>query len=55
MGIDKEYIIENCKDKQTMYGIDICMLQTEPCKRALEMERCPKVNLWKTIHSEVTE
>ena len=52
MGVDKEYIIESCQDKQTLYGIDICMLQTEPCKRAVERDRCPKVNLWQTGRSE---
>lgn len=43
MGVDKEYIIEHCQDKQRLYGIDICMLQTEPCKRAIEQNRCPKM------------
>lgn len=43
MGVDKEYIIEHCQDKQRLYGIDICMLQTEPCKRAVEQNRCPKI------------
>ena len=43
MGVDKEYIIEHCQDKQRAYGIDICMLQTEPCKRAVEQDRCPKM------------
>ena len=43
MGVDKEYIIEHCQDKQRLYGIDICMLQTEPCKRAVEQNRCPKM------------
>lgn len=51
MGVDKEYIIEHCQDKQTLYGIDICMLQTEPCKRAVEQDRCPKANLWQTERS----
>ena len=43
MGVDKEYIIEHCQDKQRLYGIDICMLQNEPCKRAVEQNRCPKI------------
>ena len=43
MEVDKEYIIEHCQDKQRLYGIDICMLQTEPCKRAVEQNRCPKI------------
>ena len=51
MGVDKEYIIDHCKDKQTLYGIDICMLQTEPCKRAVEMGRCP--SLWE--YQKMTE
>ena len=41
--MDKEYIVENCQDKQRLYDIDICMLQTEPCKRAVEQNRCPKM------------
>lgn len=43
MGVDKEYIIESCKDKKKAYGIELCMLQTEPCKRAVERNRCPKM------------
>ena len=43
MGVDKEYIIAHCQDKQRLYDIDICMLQTEPCKRAVEQNRCPKI------------
>ena len=43
MGVDKEYIIEHCQDKQRLYDIDICMLQTEPCKRAVEQNRCSKI------------
>lgn len=43
MGVDKEYIINHCEDKQRLYDIDICMLQTEPCKRAVEKDRCPKI------------
>ena len=44
-----EDIIEMCIDKQAMYGIDICMIQTEPCKRAVEMNRCPKINEWRRM------
>ena len=47
MGVDKEYIIEHCQDKQKFYGIDICILQTEPCKMAVERGRCPKI-WWQT-------
>ncbi len=47
MGVDKEYIINHCEDKQRLYDIDICMLQTEPCKKAVEKDRCPKI-WWQT-------
>lgn len=50
MGVDKEYIVESCQDKQTLYGIIICMLQTEPCMRAIEQNRCPKI-WWQTERS----
>lgn len=43
MGVDKEYIVDHCKDKKVIYGIDICVLQTEPCKVAVERGRCPKM------------
>ena len=44
---DKEYLVSNCSDKYTAHGIDICMIQTEPCKRAVEQRRCPKLDLWR--------
>lgn len=51
MGVDKEYIISHCQDKQRFYDIDICMLQTEPCKMAVEKDRCPKI-WWERKESE---
>lgn len=52
MGVDKEYIVDHCKDKQTIYEIDICMLQTEPCKRAVERGRCPKMWWMEGVNDE---
>ena len=42
-GVDTKYIIENCKEKRNMCGIEICMIQTIPCKFLVERGKCPKV------------
>lgn len=36
MGVDKEYIIEHCQDKQRLYGIDI--VRCRECRH--RNERC---------------